>query len=236
MAGDSPAVAVLKGRCVACHDSQGAQSKLDLSTRESALRGGERGPAIVPGDSPNSPLYQFASHQIRPFMPPAGAQLSPEELKTLASWIDSGASWPSESVGDSKPPLFVTAVKPIFEQHCVECHHPGAGKSGGLDLTSREKLLEGGDHGQVIALNDPESSELLARLRHTKAPGMPFNRPQLPAESVAKVAKWIRSGAPYDAAVAISKAPVTPVVDSLGISEAGTHPIAEIIGIARVVE
>src|SRR5437588_3850418 len=91
------ALAILKSRCFACHNAKAAQSKLDLTTRESALRGGERGPAIVAGKATDSLVFQFASQQVRPFMPPAGERLSPEELKTVAAWIDAGAPWPAGS-------------------------------------------------------------------------------------------------------------------------------------------
>ena len=194
--------AILKSRCSGCHNAKAAQGKLDLTTREAALRGGERGPALVAGNSRESLVYQFASQQVRPFMPPAGEKLSPEELKTLASWIDGGAPWPSES-------LFTMAIRPLLEQKCVSCHHSGAGKASGLDLTSREKLLEGGDHGPVVTLENPESSVLISRLRHTaKGAGMPLNQPQLPDESIAKVTAWLRAGAHYDAPIEVAKAPV----------------------------
>jgi mono/diheme cytochrome c family protein len=198
---------VLKSRCVACHNSKTSQSKLDLTSKESALRGGERGPALVVGDSKNSLVFQFASRQIRPYMPPSGDPLTPEELKALASWIDFGPAWTADPSAAADSSLFSSAIKPIFEQHCTGCHHAGAGKSSGLDLTHRETLLEGGDHGAAIALKDPESSALIARLRHTTSPGMPLNQPALPAESIAKVTEWIRSGAPYDAPLVAKAAP-----------------------------
>ncbi len=105
--------------------------------------------------------------------------------------------------------LFTSAIKPLLEQKCVGCHHPGAGKASGLDLTSREKLLEGGDHGPVVVLDNPESSVLVGRLRHTaNGAGMPFNQPQLPAESIAKVVTWLRDGAHYDAPIEVAKTQV----------------------------
>ncbi len=192
-------LAILKSRCFGCHSGKAAQGKLDLTTRESALHGGERGPAIVVGNSRDSLVYQFASQQVRPFMPPAGDKLSAGELKTVAAWIDGGAPWSAES-------LFTSTIRPLLEQKCVNCHHPGAGKASGLDLTSREKLLEGGDHGAVVALDNPESSVLIARLRHTaKEAGMPFNQPQLPDESIAKVVAWLKAGANYDAPIEVAK-------------------------------
>ena len=173
---NSDGLTILKSRCFGCHNGKTAQSKLDLTSRESALRGGERGPAIVAGKATDSLVYQFASQQVRPFMPPAGERLSPEELKTVAAWIDAGASWPAGSTES----VFTSAIKPLLEQKCVGCHHPGAGKASGLDLTSREKLLEGGDHGPVVALDNPESSALVGRLRHTGSADADWTARHLP--------------------------------------------------------
>jgi mono/diheme cytochrome c family protein len=200
--GNPDGIAILKSRCFGCHNPKAAQSKLDLTTRESALRGGERGPALKPGNSSESLVFQFASQQVRPFMPPSGDRLSPEELKVLASWIDAGAMWSTAS-------LFTSTIKPLLEQNCVGCHRPGPGKASGLDLTSHEKLLEGGDHGPVVVLENPETSVLVQRLRHTgSGPGMPFKQPQLPAEAIAKVVDWLRSGAPYDTPIEVAQAQV----------------------------
>jgi hypothetical protein len=65
----SDGVAILKARCFGCHNSTTAQGKLNLTSRETAFRGGERGPAIIAGKSRDSLVYQLASQQVRPFMP-----------------------------------------------------------------------------------------------------------------------------------------------------------------------
>ena len=119
---NSDGLSILKSRCFACHNAKTVQGKLDLTTRESALRGGERGPAIIAGNASGSLVYQFAAQQVRPFMPPAGERLSPAELKTVAAWIDGGAPWTAET-------LFTSTIRPLLEQKCVNCHHPGAGKA-----------------------------------------------------------------------------------------------------------
>ena len=41
------ALGILRDHCLACHSKAAGMSGLDLSTRESALKGGQRGPAIV---------------------------------------------------------------------------------------------------------------------------------------------------------------------------------------------
>ena len=54
-------VEVLNRHCLSCH-GQTRTSALDLRSRESALKGGARGPAVIPGNANVSLLYQAAAH------------------------------------------------------------------------------------------------------------------------------------------------------------------------------
>jgi hypothetical protein len=67
-------------------------SKLSLATRESALKGGEHGADIVPGNADKSRLYRLAAGLEKPSMP-IGGKLSPDEVESLRLWIDQGAVW-----------------------------------------------------------------------------------------------------------------------------------------------
>jgi mono/diheme cytochrome c family protein len=80
---------ILKAHCWHCHGEE-AELKGGLDTRLVRLlqKGGESGSSLIPGDHGGSLLYQrVASGE----MPPREKKVSPEELKTLAAWIDSGA-------------------------------------------------------------------------------------------------------------------------------------------------
>ena len=55
--------------CLACHDAKEAEGGLILETHASLLKGGDTGPAIVPGKSAESLLVQQIEHQKKPFMP-----------------------------------------------------------------------------------------------------------------------------------------------------------------------
>ena len=81
-------------RCLQCHGEAIQMSKLDLRTREGMLKGGEKGPAVVPGDSAGSLLYKRISGQQQPLMPmPPVPALSSTEIALLKDWIDQGAQW-----------------------------------------------------------------------------------------------------------------------------------------------
>lgn len=98
-----PAVALLEKRCVGCHSGASKQSGLDLSNRAMALRGGDRGPAIVPGKAADSLLYQVVTHAAKPHMPLQGAKLSDAEIKILADWINHDAPWQQPLPKSSAP-------------------------------------------------------------------------------------------------------------------------------------
>ena len=93
------ASAILEKRCLGCHSGQLKKSGLDLSRRDLAIRGGDRGPAIVPGNSRASLLFKVASHEVEPHMPFQAGKLSDLELEAIAKWIDQGAL--DEQVGAS---------------------------------------------------------------------------------------------------------------------------------------
>ena len=64
--------------------------ELDLSTRESALRGGTRGAALVPSDPARSViLARVAADEM-----PPGNPLSETDKDALRAWIAAGAAWP----------------------------------------------------------------------------------------------------------------------------------------------
>ncbi len=82
-------------------------SKLDLSSRESAIKGGEHGAAIVPGKAGASRLYRLISGLENPSMPLDGAKLTPNQIAAFKTWIDDGAHWDAAAM-ESK----ITAAAP----------------------------------------------------------------------------------------------------------------------------
>ena len=56
-------------RCFQCHGESLRLSDLDLRTREAMLKGGTRGPAVVPGNAEGSLLYKRVAGLEPPIMP-----------------------------------------------------------------------------------------------------------------------------------------------------------------------
>ncbi|MFN3323623.1 MAG: PSD1 and planctomycete cytochrome C domain-containing protein [Bryobacteraceae bacterium] len=82
--------------CWKCHGAAIQLAKLDLRTRESALKGGEHGAALVPGDAERSRLYRAVAGLDKPRMPMDGA-LAPEQIARIRDWINQGAHWEGDS-------------------------------------------------------------------------------------------------------------------------------------------
>jgi hypothetical protein len=105
---------VLQGSCWKCHGSAIQLSKLDLRTRDAALKGGEKGPAIIPGKAEESKLYRLVADIEKPAMPMDG-KLTAEQIATIKDWINQGAPWEASDAGkqDSTSQLAALEDMPI---------------------------------------------------------------------------------------------------------------------------
>lgn len=93
--------------------------------------------------------------------------------------------------------LFKAQVGVLLKQHCVACHG-GKTTESEFDLTTREGLLKGGEHGAVVVAGKPEESLLVKLLRHQAEPNMPGDGDKLSDETIEQITQWIASGAAYD--------------------------------------
>jgi hypothetical protein len=85
---------MLEERCGSCHNEDKQESDLDLSTYESAMRGGESGRVIVAGDTEQSELLRriTVDPSDEEFMPAEGkTPLSAEQVEIIRWWIAAGA-------------------------------------------------------------------------------------------------------------------------------------------------
>ncbi len=67
------------------------------------LTGGQRGPALVPGNAEESLLFLAVSHSGELKMPPKNPPLPAEDLEALREWIDVGAPWGLVTASHSEP-------------------------------------------------------------------------------------------------------------------------------------
>jgi len=86
---------ILVQQCLGCHSatSQPIMGGLRLDDRAFALKGGSRGPAIVPGNPAESLLLKVLLHTAGPLKMPPGPKMKPAEAALFAQWIGMGAPW-----------------------------------------------------------------------------------------------------------------------------------------------
>lgn len=91
--------------------------------------------------------------------------------------------------------FFTKNVQPIFDAHCTRCH--GQKEQGGLLISSRDRLLEGGESGQAAVVpGQPDESYLFQLVSaHADDYRMPPKGDGLTAAEVAVVKQWIEAGA-----------------------------------------
>ena len=85
---------ILEAKCVSCHNDQKTKGELNMSSLTKLAKGGENGPLWLAGDALNSHLLIRANLPLddKEHMPPkAKPQLTPEEIRLLYLWIESGA-------------------------------------------------------------------------------------------------------------------------------------------------
>ncbi len=95
---------LLVERCYECHSQAAGKAKggLRLDTKTDLRKGGERGPAIVPGAPEKSLLVAAVRHTHATLkMPAKGPALSEPQLQALEEWIRLGAPDPREAAGQT---------------------------------------------------------------------------------------------------------------------------------------
>jgi len=84
---------LLDRSCVSCHGSEKVKGGLRLDSREALLKGGETGPALVPGQPAESLLLQAVRHLKADLAMPPKEKLAPAEITILERWIRDGVPW-----------------------------------------------------------------------------------------------------------------------------------------------
>ncbi|MBG85630.1 MAG: hypothetical protein CMO80_01865 [Verrucomicrobiales bacterium] len=96
--------------------------------------------------------------------------------------------------------FFDAKIHPLLEDHCYRCHGENDRLKGGLRLTSRKGLLEGGDAGPAYDSSNPEKSLLLQMISYTDEHHEMPPKGKLPDADLAAFKEWILLGAPYNPA------------------------------------
>ncbi|MDA7916355.1 PSD1 and planctomycete cytochrome C domain-containing protein [Verrucomicrobia bacterium] len=101
--------------CLACHSSEKSKGGLALDSKKGLLKGGDSGPAIVPGKPSLSLLVKAVSHsRTKLKMPKEAEKLSTAQIADLTSWIAKGAPDPRTQTTALSP---IEKIQEAGKQH-----------------------------------------------------------------------------------------------------------------------
>jgi len=83
---------VLATKCIKCHGPKKQEGNLRLDSQQAMLKGGDSGPAIVPGKPGESLIIEAMRYESYE-MPPTG-QLPEKVVTPFVDWIAGNATWP----------------------------------------------------------------------------------------------------------------------------------------------
>jgi WD40 repeat protein len=97
------------------------------------------------------------------------------------------------AIAEEKAPTYEQHVLPIFREKCCGCHNADK-KAGGLDLTSYQQMMAGGNSGDVLDAGNPQNSYLWQVVSHDSEPTMPPDADRIPEAMLSVITKWIAGG------------------------------------------
>lgn len=93
---------------------------------------------------------------------------------------------------EESPAEFDERIAPVLVANCLECHR-GVDPSGGLDLSTRESIIRGGDSGAALSTAQPNESLIWQRIADGEMPP----ESELSEHDKKSLLDWIGEGAPW---------------------------------------
>lgn len=87
---------LLANNCYECHGEKKQKANLVLIGRDAILKGGESGPAAIPGNPDKSLLIRAVRYVDSNLEMPPKKKLSTKEVQLLENWVSLGLPWPNE--------------------------------------------------------------------------------------------------------------------------------------------
>ena len=111
---------LLVEKCYSCHSAQAKKLKggLYADSPQGLLKGGDSGPAIVPGDPEQSRLIDAVRYGNPDLQMPPKSRLAEGQVADLTEWVKRGAPWPAEKGTASAGP-----ARPVFDLQKRKAEH-----------------------------------------------------------------------------------------------------------------
>src|SRR5262245_47089817 len=135
---------IFVGNCSGCHTSS-ALGDLRVDSREALVKGGSRGPAIVPGEPEKSLLITAVKQTDPDLKMPQGGRLKPDDVALLETWIKAGAVWPAAPAVSAAPTTGKYTIAPerrtFWSYQPLKDIQPAAAKDPRWNKTNIDRLV-----------------------------------------------------------------------------------------------
>jgi len=168
---------VLVERCYACHsaDAKKVRGGLVLDSREGWSKGGDTGPAIVPGEPEKSLLVQAIQWTDETLKMPPKGKLPSEEVATLIEWVKRGAPDPRTGSSAPKPQRVIdmAAARQLWAFQPLNPVAPPAVRNGSWARTSVDRFILAKLEEKGLTPNAPAAKRSLIRRAYLDLIGLP---------------------------------------------------------------
>jgi hypothetical protein len=167
---------VLVKNCYQCHSAKAAsegklKGKLQLDTREGARRGGETGPAVVPGKPNESLLINALRHED--FEMPPKSKLPDSLVGHFVKWIEMGAPDPRDGKTIAAAEIDIAAAKSFWSFQALKEITPPVAKDAKWARTPVDHFIRVRQEAAGITPNALADPKTLIRRAYYDLTGLP---------------------------------------------------------------
>jgi hypothetical protein len=170
---------VLIKECYSCHSAEAVKAKklrggLQLDTREGIRKGGDAGPAVVPGDPKKSLLLAAMRHDATVEKMPPNGKLTDAVIADFTKWIEQGATDPREGgVLPGKRPIDLAEGRKFWSFRPLLAAAPPTVKNETWVRNPIDRFILAGLEKKGLASSQPLSREKLIRRVTFDLTGLP---------------------------------------------------------------
>jgi cytochrome c553 len=157
---------VLVSQCYSCHSEEGKKEKggLRVDTRDGLRKGGENGPAVVPGDPKKSLLVQAIKQTGERKMPPK-SRLADDVVADFEKWVATGAADSRETAKTALKEIDIEKGRQFWAFQPPKAANPPAVRNTAWPRTDIDKFLLAGLEAKGLKpVGDADPRALIRRL------------------------------------------------------------------------
>ena len=167
--------------CQKCHGEKRQEGGLRLDTKAGWQKGGEHGPAIVPGDPEKSRLILAVRRTDKDFQMPPKRALAAEEIAALEQWVKLGAPDPREGITVAKSGVDMAAGRKHWAFQPLTKPQPPSLPANATSQQSLDRFVLARLHQQGLQPNPPADARTLIRRMTFDLTGLPPTPDELAA-------------------------------------------------------